>query len=103
MSHSHAAQHWCSHQQRAWTTVLFPCRVPASTCTVQLVLLSALNVLQSQPLTGCLIADAWGTVALLFCLGAGAAYQQPPLRSASQPKGGKEEEPLITKKGGSMV
>ena len=43
-------------------------------------------------------ADAWGTVALLFCLGAGAAYQQPPLRSATKAQAGKEEEPLITKK-----
>ena len=45
----------------------------------------------------CVIADAWGTVALLFCLGAGAAYQQPPMRNAPQ----KEQEPLMTK--GSMV
>ena len=44
-----------------------------------------------------MIADAWGTVALLFCLGAGAAYQQPPMRNPPQ----KEQEPLLTKQ--SMV
>lgn len=42
-------------------------------------------------------ADAWGTVALLFCLGAGAAYQQPPMRNTSQ-KAPKEAEPLLSKK-----
>ena len=68
---------------------------------------SALCTLAVAALTGegcaCVGADAWGTVALLFCLGAGAAYQQPPLRSASQAKGIKEQEPLIAKRGGNMV
>lgn len=42
-------------------------------------------------------ADALGTVGLLFCLAAGSAYQQPPLRSARKEQG-ESKEPLMAKK-----
>jgi cbb3-type cytochrome oxidase subunit 3 len=47
-------------------------------------------------------ADALGTMALLFCLGAGSLYKQPPLRSARQDKAAKEQEPLLTRKEGMV-
>ena len=36
-----------------------------------------------HPLSPLIFPDAIGTAALLFCLGAGALYQQPPMRKSA--------------------
>ncbi|KAK9834889.1 hypothetical protein WJX81_006759 [Elliptochloris bilobata] len=40
-------------------------------------------------------ANVWGTCALLACLAAGSAYQQPPMRAASPPTKGAAAAPLL--------